>query len=146
MKDLSQPVIGPATERQIANDIVKRGLWVAPLLLGVCAAIWGAKGAAGCAYGLVLVLVNFLCAAALMTMGARVSAAVMMGAALFGYLIRLGLIFVAVLLVRDATWISLPALGVTIIAAHLGLLFWEFRYISATLAYPGLKPRPVPTN
>ena len=24
---------------------------------------------------------------------------------------------------------------------HLGLLFWETRYVSATLAYPGLKPR-----
>ena len=25
---------------------------------------------------------------------------------------------------------------------HLGLLFWETRYVSVTLAYPGLKPRP----
>ena len=23
---------------------------------------------------------------------------------------------------------------------HLGLLFWEMRYISASLAFPGLKP------
>ena len=26
--------------------------------------------------------------------------------------------------------------------AHLGILFWEMRYISGTLAHPGLKPSP----
>ena len=61
-------------------------------------------------------------------------------ATLFGYLLRLGLIMLAVLLVKDAGWISLPALGATIIVTHLGLLFWELRYVSASLAYPGLKP------
>ena len=26
------------------------------------------------------------------------------------------------------------------IVTHLGLLFWETRYVSASLAFPGLKP------
>jgi hypothetical protein len=64
----------------------------------------------------------------------------MMGVSLFGYLLRLGLISLAVFLVRDASWISLPALGVTIIISHLGLLFWEMRFIAASLAFPGLRP------
>jgi hypothetical protein len=64
----------------------------------------------------------------------------MMGAILFGYLIRLGLIFLAVYLVRDAGWISLPALGTAIIVTHLGLLVWELKYVAMSLAYPGLKP------
>ena len=64
----------------------------------------------------------------------------MMGATLFGYLIRLGLIAVAVLLVKDAAWISLPALGATIIVTHLVLLIWELKYVAISLAYPGLKP------
>ena len=59
---------------------------------------------------------------------------------LFGYLIRLGLIFLAVWLVKDASWISLPALGSTIIVTHLGLLFWEMKYVALSLAHPGLKP------
>jgi hypothetical protein len=59
---------------------------------------------------------------------------------LFGYLLRLGLIFVGVFAVRDAGWISLPALGATIIATHLGLLIWELKYLALSLAYPGLKP------
>ena len=68
------------------------------------------------------------------------AAAGVMGATLFGYLVRLGLILLAVLLVRDAGWISLPALGATIIVTHLGLLVWELKYVAITLAHPGLKP------
>ena len=56
---------------------------------------------------------------------------------------RQGLILAAILLVRDASWVELAPLGITIIVAHLGLLFWEMRYISASLAFPALKPKPV---
>ena len=30
--------------------------------------------------------------------------------------------------------------GFTLVVTHLGLLFWEMKYVSANLAYPGLKP------
>jgi ATP synthase I chain len=137
---------GPAPERQLSRDIVRRGLIVAPLLVAVCTAIWGWDGAIGALYGLALVLLNFVFAAALITMTARISVGLMMAAVLFGYLIRLALIFLAIYVVRDAEWISLVALGLTIIVTHLGLLFWELRYVSATLAFPGLKPTPASTN
>ncbi|MEA3185697.1 MAG: hypothetical protein QOJ74_2174, partial [Ilumatobacteraceae bacterium] len=73
---------------------------------------------------------------------AKISLRVMMAAVLFGYLFRLGLIFLAVYLVKDAGWISLPALGATIIVTHLGLLVWELKYVAMSLAYPALKPKP----
>jgi hypothetical protein len=137
---------GPAPERQVSRDIVRRGLLVAPVLIAVCGVIWGLDGAAGAAFGVSLVLLNFAFAALLLSTTARISLGLMMGAALFGYLLRLGLILVAVLLVRDADWISLPALGLTIIVTHLGLLVWELRYVSASLAFPGLKPTHASTN
>ena len=43
--------------------------------------------------------------------------------------------------VHGETWVSLKLLAITILVTHLGLLFWETRYVSATLAYPALKPR-----
>jgi hypothetical protein len=64
----------------------------------------------------------------------------MMAATLFGYLIRLGILFLAVYLLKDADWLSLPALGITLIVTHLGLLFWEMKYVAASLAFPGLRP------
>jgi hypothetical protein len=131
---------GPAPEVSVSKDMIKRGLMVAPVLIAICAVIWGGDGAWSSAYGIAIVLVNFALAAALIAAAARISVALMMGATLFGYLIRLGLIFLAVLLVKDASWISLPALGSTIIVTHLGLLFWEMKFVALSLAHPGLKP------
>jgi hypothetical protein len=107
----------------------------------VCALIWGADGAASSAYGIAIVLVNFALAAGIIAVTARISMQLMMASIMFGYLVRLGLIFLAVYLVKDAGWISLPALGATIIFTHLGLLVWELKYVAMSLAYPGLKPK-----
>ncbi len=131
---------GPAPEVGVTKDMVRRGLIVAPLLIVVCGFIWGMEGAYSSAYAIAIVLLNFSLAAALVATSARISLGLMMGAVLFGYLIRLGLIFLAVYLVKDASWISLPALGATIIVTHLGLLIWEMKFVALSLAHPGLKP------
>ena len=131
---------GPAPEVDVSRDMIRRGLIVTPLIVGICWLIWGTDGAISSAYAIALVLVNFAVAAGLIAVTARISLALLMGSILFGYLARLGLIFLAVFLVRDASWISLPALGATIIVTHLGLLVWELKYVAISLAYPGLKP------
>ena len=132
--------VGPATEVAVSTDMVKRGLLVAPLMIALCLVIWGLDGALSSAYGIAIVLANFALAARLISSTAPISLGLMMGAILFGYLVRLGLIFAAVWWVRDAAWISFPALGTTIIVTHLGLLVWELKYVAISLAYPGLKP------
>jgi len=138
---------GPAPEVEVSRDMIKRGLIVAPLLIAICGVIWGVNGALSSAYGIAIVLANFALAALFIATSARISLGLMMGATMFGYIIRLGLIFLAVWLVRDAAWISFPALGSTIIVTHLGLLFWEMKYVALSLAAPGLKPtRSQPTT
>jgi len=131
---------GPAPEVAISTDMIKRGLLVAPLLIAVCGVTWGMDGVWSSAYGIAIVLANFALAAGSIAMAARISLGLMMAATLFGYIIRLALIFLAVWLVKDAAWISFPALGSTIIITHLGLLFWEMKYVALSLAHPGLKP------
>jgi hypothetical protein len=131
---------GPAPEVSVSRDMVRRGLIVAPVLIALCGVIWGGDGVWSGMYGIALVLLNFAVAAGLIAGTVRISLGLMMGAVLFGYLIRLALIFLAVYLVKDAGWISLPALGTTIIVTHLGLLVWEMKYVSMSLTYPGLKP------
>jgi hypothetical protein len=120
--------------------MVKRGVIVTPIFLILGGVIWGLDGVSSVAFAIGLVLLNFSLASALVAMTAPISLGLMMGAVLFGYLIRLGLIAVAILLVKDASWINLSALGITIIVTHLGLLFWEMKYVAASLAFPGLKP------
>lgn len=131
---------GEAPEVAVSKDMVKRGVIVTPIFLILGGVIWGLDGVSSVAFAIGLVLLNFSLASALVAMTAPISLGLMMGAVLFGYLIRLGLIAVAILLVKDASWINLSALGITIIVTHLGLLFWEMKYVAASLAFPGLKP------
>jgi hypothetical protein len=139
--DLSAPVPGaPAVERDLALDMAKRGLWVAPAVLIAAALVWGTEGAASALVAMAVVLVNLVLAAVSLSWAARRSLTLLMAVALGGFLVRMGLVTVVMLAVRDQPWIDLVALGVTVLVTHLGLLFWELRYVSATLAYPALKP------
>jgi len=132
---------GPAVETQIVRDMLRRSLPAVPVLLIAGALGWGADGAASTLFAVALVAANFALSAWMLAWSARISLAVLMTTSMFGYLLRLGLIAAAVLLAKDASWMSLWPLGLTIIVTHLGLLFWELRFISASLAFPGLKPK-----
>ena len=132
---------GHAYERDVALDMVKRGLIAAPGLVIVAWFIWGTAGAWSAAFAVGLVLVNFLLAAAMLGWAARISLAALMGTALLGYILRLGLITVAVLAVRHQAWVKVMPLGLAIIITHLGLLLWETRYVSISLASPGLREK-----
>lgn len=131
---------GPSPEAQISRDIVKRGVIVAPVFVAACWLVWGNNGAWSSAYGLLLVLCNFMLAAGIIAAAARISYAVMLGSMLFGYLLRSAIVAFAIFVVRDAAWVELIALGLTVVVSHIGLLFWEMRYVSASLTYPGIRP------
>lgn len=133
-------VDGPAPETEVARDLARHALPLAPVLIAVCGLVWGLHGALSSAYAVGLVVANFLVAAALMAWAARISLAMLMGTVLAGYLLRLGALTVAVLAVRNASWVELMPLGLTLVITHVGLLVWETRRVSLSLAYPGLKP------
>jgi hypothetical protein len=139
--NLLNPVQSPPVERELAFDMSRRGLIVAPVLIGLASAIWGLHGGLSAAFAIALALGNLLLSAAILTWAARISLVAMAAAALGGYVVRLALLTTAVLLVRHQAWVSWIPLALTIMVTHLGLLLWETRYVSATLAYPGLRPR-----
>ena len=134
-------VDGPPVERQLAADMARRGVVVAPILLIGAALGWGLHGVLSAGYALILVLINFTLSAALLAWAARTSLGLLMGVALFGYVGRLALITVAVLAISGQSWFSPIPLCIALLVTHLGLLIWETRYVSATLAFPALKPR-----
>jgi branched-subunit amino acid transport protein AzlD len=131
---------GGAPEVGVALDMIRRSVKVVPILVLGALLLRGFDGAASAAYGVAIVLANFALAAAAMAWAGRVSLGLLAGAAMFGFLIRLGLIFLAVYAVQRASWVDFWVLGFTLIVTHLGLLFWEMRYVSLSLAYPGVKP------
>ncbi len=131
----------PPVEREIALDMSRRALFVAPVAVGLGLAFWGWHGAASAGFGLGLAVANLLLAAVILSWAARVSLVALAAAALGGYILRLALLTAAVFAIHDQHWVAWVPLAFTLLVTHLGLLIWETRYVSASLAYPGLKPR-----
>lgn len=134
--------LGPAPEPEIIRDIVRRGLMAAPVALAIGFIGWRVDGLVSVALALAIVLANFAAAAALQAWAARISLGLVMGVALFGFVVRLATISAVVWSLRDQTWVEPLPLGLTLIVGHLGLLIWETKFVSASLAFPGLKPAP----
>ena len=129
-----------AHERRIADHMARHALIVAPVVILACGLLRGVDGAISAAIGLALVAANFLVSARLIGWAAERSLALLQGAVLGGFIVRLFALTLIVLALDQLAFIDLPVLVLTIAVTHLALLIWETRYVSLTLAAPGLKP------
>jgi hypothetical protein len=132
------PVHAPETE--LAFDMAKRALPIAPAIVLAGLAAQGWAGACSALLAVGIVVLNLIVAAASLAWAARRSPNLLMVTALFGFLARMLILTGIVYLVKGEPWINLPTLAIAILVTHLGLLFWEMRYVSATLAFPALAP------
>ena len=130
----------PPVERQVVTDMARRSLPVLPVVIVLAWLGWGLPGAASAAFAVALIMVNFLFSAVLLETAARISLPLLMAAALGGFVVRLAMITAAVLMVKDQAWVELVPLSITLVVTHLGLLVWESRHVSASLAFPAVKP------
>lgn len=131
---------GGAVEAQLVADMVRRGRFALPVLVLVAGLVWGTSGALSAAFAVLLAVGNLALAAALVGGAARVSLALVGVAAMGGFVLRLGIVTLVVLAVKDQGWVELIPLCFTLVITHLGLLTWEARHVSASLAFPGVKP------
>jgi hypothetical protein len=142
---MSEPEVSsavPAVEAELAFDMFRRALPFVPFAVAIGFLLRGSAGAWSTLVAVAIVLVNLIGSALALGWAARRGATTLMATALGGFLGRMLLLTLVVWAVKDRGWIDLPALAVAVLATHLGLLFWETRYVSANLAYPGLRPRP----
>lgn len=128
----------PAVERQVALDLVRRAAIVAPVVLLVAYLVSGVEGLAGAAIALVLVAANFLAGAASLQWAGRRGPNALAVVAVVGFLVRMAVVLVVILLVQDVVDV-LWLVGVLAVT-HVGVLIWETKHLSISLAAPGLKP------
>ncbi len=140
MEALTAAPTVPPVEREIGFDLIRRGLIVAPLIVAVCAAVRGWQGVTSGAIAVAIVAVNFAIAALVMTRAGNGGPTAVAVGACVGYLIRLGVVLAALVVLRHQPWIDLPMFGFVLVGTHLGLLFWEMKYLSITLGAPALRP------
>ena len=128
-------------QAEIVADMARRGLVISPVLLAAGAIGWGTKGAASVALALVIVLMNFAASAAVVSKINDLPQSFIMMFVLGGFLVRMLFVVGAITVAGHVSWVSKVPLGLAIVVTHLGLLVWETRHLSMSLAYPGLKPQ-----
>ena len=109
----------------MARHTVARAVYVAPVLILIFAIIGGWQGAWSSAFGLVVVVANFLLAGALLSVSARISLQAYHAAALFGFFLRLLLFVGAVYVISVTVEVDRLAFGITAVVSYLALLVLE---------------------
>ncbi|MGZ4678399.1 MAG: hypothetical protein ACXVJ7_07855 [Acidimicrobiia bacterium] len=137
---LTLPAARTSHEGLIARHLARHALLVAPVVVLLAGLVRGIDGGISGAIGLVLVAANFLAAAAILAWAATRGAGALYAAILGGFLLRLAVLVGIVLALEPVAFIDVPVLVLTVGIAHFALLAWETRYVSLTLAAPGLKP------
>lgn len=135
----AQPQI-PDVEMNIAIDIAKRS-WVlfAPAIIAL--GIWkGQQGALAVLLAGVIIIANLFIAAEISRVCARLSPTAIMAGALSGFVIRLIIVFVAAIILRNVSAIDFKVWLLSVAIGHIALLAWETRHISFSLSHPGVKP------
>jgi len=128
----------PAVERDIALDLVKRAALVAPVVLVVAYLVGGADALAASLIALALVALNFLAGALSLQWAGHRGPNALAAVAVGGFLVRMAVVLGVIVALQstvDVVWL----VGVLAVS-HIGLLIWETRHLSISLAAPGLKP------
>ncbi|MBT8216188.1 MAG: hypothetical protein HKN74_04820 [Acidimicrobiia bacterium] len=112
-------------EAIMAAHVARRAVWVAPVLVAVFGLLRGWSGAWAAGVGVAVVVGNFLLSGWALSIAARISLAFYQAAALFGFILRLILITVSLLVLGSLTELDRLALGLSVVIAYLVLLSWE---------------------
>ncbi len=112
-------------EAIIGKNTAKRAIYVAPILALIFGLLQGWQGAVASLVGVAIVVVNFILGGYIMSKAARISMVMYHAAALFGFIIRLGLITVTMLIIANVTNLDRMAMGISVVVSYLVLLSWE---------------------
>jgi hypothetical protein len=113
-------------EMAMARRITRRVLWVGPLVVLGFLPARGWRGAGSAAAGVAIVVGLFLLTGLIMSAAAKVSITAIQGAALMGFVLRLGLIAAVMYGLAAVAPVDRLALGVSVVVAYLSLLLLEF--------------------
>ena len=80
---------GPSPATEVAFDMAKRSVFLIPVVILFGALIGGTNGVLSVGYGVAIVVINFVLAAFLIGKAAQINFALVFGAALSGFALRL---------------------------------------------------------
>lgn len=129
-------------ESRIARDLAVKAAIVTPIA-ALALGLWrGPEAALGIVLAVAIVVANVLASAALLGWTARTMPHALTGVALMSFLGRLIIITLMGVGIKALDIVDWPVFCIALAASYLVLLVWEFRSVSFSLAFPGLKPKP----
>ena len=90
----------------------------------------GTDGAVAALLGTAVVVVNFMLAGRILSIAARISPVALHAAALFGFVLRLGLLTIAMVVLTKLYEVDRTAFAITTVGTYLVLLSWETVMVS----------------
>lgn len=112
-------------EAVLARNTVRRSVYVVPPLLALFWVLRGTGGLIAATAGAAVVIGNFLLAGAMLSVAIRISLAAYQATALFGFVLRLALVAMTMLLVVRFVDIDRLAFGISAVVAYMVLLVLE---------------------
>jgi hypothetical protein len=120
------PAPGPTNiEAKIGLATARRSIWIAPPLIALFALFRGETGALSAAIGVAIVVANFILAGFVLSKAATISLKLYHAAALFGFVLRLALIMLVMVVTAQVIEVDRLAMGVSAVVSYLVLLSWE---------------------
>jgi len=121
-----EPAPGPVDiEAKLGLATARRVMWVAPPIILIMALWRGGAGAIAAAIGVAIVAANFVVAGFVLSKAAVISLKLYHAAALGGFLLRLMLIMLVMLLIAQVVDVDRLAMGLSAVVSYLVLLSWE---------------------
>lgn len=126
----------PGIELRLARHIARRVLLVGVPIAAVWWALRGVAGGLSAAGGVAIVAGNYLLTGAVLSRAARVSLGFLHGAALVGFVLRMGLIAGTMLAAAALLPVDRVALGISAVVAYLAALIWEAAVVARDRSEP----------
>jgi ATP synthase protein I len=131
MSDADKAVTHELTVQRLAGEMFREAAWAAlgTFVLGVVVStvIWGTAGLNGSLIGGAIAIGSSLATLLLMRKTAALDPMFVMVAALGGFMGKLIVLLLAVILLRNQSWLEPKALGITLVATVLVTSFLEAR-------------------
>ena len=120
-------------ERELVRRVLPFVPLVAAVAVGLGYAVGGADAAWSAAIGIAIVTANFLMFALSIAWAATISPTMIAIVALGGYLVRLIVFTVALVILTKLSWFSPVAFALTLVPATIALLVYEAKALSGRM-------------
>lgn len=137
--ELPTPEQLQSLEMNIAKDVAKKALYllVPAALIMYFVRDW--QSALGVGVAALVIVDNIFFAAVIAKKTATLSPSAFMGATLLGFTMRLVIVFVSAIIVKQLDFIDFKTFLLTVAIGHLVLIMLEMRQISFSISSPGVK-------